>query len=199
MISIWRWLGLALPVLVFGLLWSQNLYAMAPDRGVFLVASDQLADPRFHAGVILLIQHDAEGSAGLVINRQSGLALTEILPENSKLAVPGAVLSYGGPVEPETLLALVKVRQDSPEPADKIFENLYITGVGVLEEWPMFAGQVLACRAFAGYCGWAPGQLEKEIQRGDWQVVPADAASVFNSNGKALWENLRKTRTESSK
>jgi putative transcriptional regulator len=181
---------LFLPVLLACLAWTQTAQAFTPDKGMFLIAAERLVDPRFHQGVILLIQHDAQGSAGLVINRTSRLALSQVLPEGSKLVGQGASLSYGGPVEPQTLLALVKVLNDPPEPADEVFGGLYLTGVGVLEEWPDFVEGVLACRTFAGYTGWAPGQLELEIRRGDWRVLPADEQSVFSGDGVLLWELL---------
>jgi putative transcriptional regulator len=196
MSSSWRWFCFSLPVLLLCLAWPQTLEAFAPDKGMFLVATEGLADPRFHEGVILLIQHDAQGSAGLVVNRTSRLALAQVLLEDSKLVGQGATLSYGGPVEPQTLLALVKVRNDPPEPADEVLGGLYVTGVDVLEEWPEFAGGVVACRAFVGYTGWAPGQLELEIQRGDWRVLPGDEQSVFTGDGVLLWERLNKTLAE---
>ncbi len=196
MMSSGRWSCFSLLVLLLCLAWPQTLLAYAPDKGMFLVAAERLADPRFHAGVILLIQHDAQGSAGLVVNRTSRLVLDQVLEEGSKLVGKGATLSYGGPVEPQTLLALVKVRNIPPEPAEEILGSLYVTGVDVLEEWPEFSGEVAACRTFVGYTGWAPGQLELEIKRGDWRVLPADEQSVFSGDGVPLWERLDKILAE---
>lgn len=165
--------------------------SFTPEKGVFLVASERIADLRFRDRVVLLIQHNAQGSAGLVVNRASRLPLVSVLPQGSKLAGSGKTLSYGGPVEPQTFLALVTVRNHPPEPSDAIIDNLYVTGVAVLDEWPDFVEEVIDYRAFVGYTGWAPGQLEAEMQRGDWQVTPADAQSVFGQGGVALWERLR--------
>ena len=169
-----------------------DLYAFTPEKGMLLVANEHLADPRFRDRVILLIQHDTQGTAGLVVNRSSRLPLATILPAGSKLAGEGKTLSYGGPVEPQTLLALVTVRNHPPEPADEIIDNLYVTGVGVLDEWPDFSAEVVDYRAFVGYTGWAPGQLDAEMQRGDWYVMPADEQSIFAKDGVQLWERLRK-------
>lgn len=167
------------------------LYAYPPEKGMFLVADKQLSDPRFRDAVILLIQHDAEGSAGLVVNRVSRLSLANILPEDSILAGDGVTLSYGGPVETQTLFALVKVREYPPEPADEVIKGLYVTGVGVLDEWPEFSAEVDDYRVFVGYAGWAAGQLGQEIQRGDWHVMPADAESVLAGGQDYLWKRLR--------
>lgn len=187
----WLYVGTMLLCLVCAT-GSKDAYAFSPEKGMFLVARAELADPRFRDRVILLIQHDSQGSAGLVVNRPSRLPLTTILEKGSLLAEPGVTLSYGGPVEPETLLALVKVRNHPPEPADEVIDKLYVTGVIVLDEWPGFAAEVLAYRVFAGYTGWAPGQLDAELKRGDWRVLPADEQSVFAGEGVKLWERLRK-------
>ncbi len=167
-----------------------GLHAFVPAKGMFLVADEGMADPRFKSRVILLIRHDAEGSAGLIINRGSRLPLNAVLPKESQLDRQGQTLSYGGPVDPDSLLALVKVHNDPPEPAEKILANTYVTGVGVLDVWPDFAVEVIEYRAFVGYTGWAPGQLNHEMQRGDWHVVPADEESVFVGRDETLWEKL---------
>lgn len=185
-----------LALLLAGVFGPNRSHALTPEKGRLLVAKEHLADPRFRDRVILLIQHDAQGSAGLVINRPSRLLLSTLLPEGSSLAGQGMVLSYGGPVEPQTLLALVKVRNHPPEPADEVTDNLYVTGVGVLDEWPDYADEVVVCRAFVGYTGWAPGQLDAEMQRGDWSVLPAEEQSVFAAEGVRLWERLHEMSEE---
>ena len=191
MILNFRYLYLGLLLLAF-VVGPNQADAFAPNKGMFLVANEQLPDPRFRDRVILLIQHDAEGSAGLVVNRTSRLPLAKILPEGSKLAEQGTTLSYGGPVSSQSLLALVKVHNNPPEPAEEIIDSLYVTGAGVLDEWPDFVDEVVGYRVFVGYTGWAPGQLEVEMQRGDWHVLPADEQSILAGDGVSLWERLRK-------
>ena len=173
------------------LLHTTGLSAYSLEKGVFLVANKQISDPRFRDRVILLIQHDSQGSAGLVVNRESRLPLESILPLQSQLAEQGKALSYGGPVEPNTILALVKVRKNPPDPADNVMNNVYVTGVGILETWPDYNREVVDFRPFVGYTGWAPGQLTAEMERGDWQVVPADEESIFTAKDEQLWQQLR--------
>ena len=165
-------------------------HAFALAKGMFLVADEGMLDPRFKDRVILLLQHDADGSTGLIVNRSSRLPLKAVLPKDSQLDMQGRTLSYGGPVDPNTVLALVKVHQNPPEPAEEILANLYVTGIGILDLWPDFAGEVIDYRAFSGYTGWAPGQLNQEMQRGSWHVMPADEESVFTGRDEALWEIL---------
>lgn len=169
------------------------LHAGTPEKGVFLVANEQLKDPRFRNGVILLIRHNAQGSAGLVVNRGSRLPLSAILPKDSGLTGNGSTLSYGGPVEQNVLLALFKVRSHPPEHAEEVLDGLYVTGVEVLDEWTDFSDEIVSYRAFLGYTGWAAGQLEAEIKRGDWSVLEADAESVLEGEHGQLWMRLRET------
>ena len=137
-----------------------------------------LKDPRFRHHKILLIQHDARGSAGLVLDRESRLPLASVLGKESPLARDKS-LAYGGPVEPKTLLALVKVRHFPPEPSDHVVRDIYATGAYVLEDWEDFSKEVIEYRIFAGYAGWAQGQLQAEVQRGDWQLLEADLKVIF--------------------
>lgn len=158
-------------------------FAAPPEKGSFLVADENIADPRFRGRTVLLIQHDAKGSAGLVVDRYSRLSVASVMGVDSVLAGQNALLSYGGPVEPQTLLALVKVRNHPPEPSDKVLPSLYVTGAYVLDEWPGFTREVADYRVFAGYAGWAPGQLDEEIKRSDWRVEPSDEEAIFGIDG----------------
>jgi putative transcriptional regulator len=178
-------------LVVLGLfLSSSSLCASAPAKGMFLVADEKLSDPRFRDRVILLVQHDVHGSAGLIVNRPSRLPLKSVIAKKSQLNQPGKTLSYGGPVDSRTLLALVKVRKNPPEPSDAVLGNIYLTGVGVLDEWPDYEREVIDFRPFVGYTGWAPGQLSVEMERGDWDVVPANEMSIF-ADDEQLWARLR--------
>jgi len=170
---------LLLQILILCLFWVGPLFATTLEKGVFLVAKGELNDPRFRGHTILLIQHEARGSAGLVVDRVSRLPISSVVREDSQLLRSGDMLSYGGPVEPKTLLALVKVRKHPPEPSDEVFNNLYVTGLDVLDEWPDFQEEALDYRFFSGYAGWAQGQLAAEVERGDWLVVPAEEGKIF--------------------
>jgi len=193
MINPYRCLKIFLVPVIWALCAPLSLYAYAPAKGMFLVADEGMIDPRFKSRVILLIQHDAEGSAGLIVNRSSRLQLGAVLPKDSQLDFQGKSLSYGGPVDPNALLVLVKVHKNPPEPAEEILTNLYLTGIDVLDRWSGFDDEVINYRAFTGYAGWAPGQLNQEMQRGSWHVVPADEESVFAGRDETLWKSLNDT------
>lgn len=171
--------------------WRAVAADIASRVGMFLLAEETIRDPRFRGGVVLLVQDDQEGSAGLVINRISRLPLSAVLPEASSLAGHGVMLSYGGPVEPQSLLALVRINGPSPEPADEVLAGLYITGIAVLEDWADAPTPFPEFRAFTGYAGWAPGQLEVELARKDWRIVAGDIQAVFDSDQETQWQKLQ--------
>ncbi|MDH3998660.1 MAG: YqgE/AlgH family protein, partial [Desulfuromonadales bacterium] len=87
-------------LLLFCLLFSGASFAEKPtetalQQGVLLKARDGLPDPRFHNSLVLLVQHDQQGSVGLVVNRPSRLPLADILPEDFGFSVAGETISYG--------------------------------------------------------------------------------------------------------
>ena len=180
LICSWFWLATVLPAAA----------AVAPEAGMLLVARPELPDPRFREAVILLFQHGPEGSAGLILNRPSRLALTEVLPLLPAAPGPEGALSYGGPVAPRALMVLVKVEGEPPEPSQKVLGNVYLTGTGQFTVWFEKNRAQAAYRVFAGYGGWSPGQLEKEMIRGDWQLLPVDERVLFAADTTGLWQEL---------
>lgn len=180
MVCILFWLTLALPAAA----------AVAPEAGMLLVARPELPDPRFRETVILLVQHGPEGSVGLILNRPSRLTLAEVLTELPAAPGAGEVLSYGGPVAPRVFVVLVQVRGEPPEPSQKVLGNVYLTGTGQFADWFEKNRAQATYRVFAGYGGWSPGQLEKEMIRGDWQLLPVDERMLFAEDMTGLWRAL---------
>jgi putative transcriptional regulator len=159
-----------------------------PDAGVLLVAREGLPDPRFHQTVVLLLQHGPEGTAGLIINRPTRLGLAEALPELPALAAE--TLCYGGPVAPRAFIVLVKAEEQPPEPSQKVFDGVYLTGAESLATWLDEVRPGGTYRVFAGYAGWAPDQLAGELARGDWQVLRATEPLLFTADPGGLWRSL---------
>jgi putative transcriptional regulator len=177
---LWLWLTAALPAAA----------AVAPEAGTLLVARPELPDPRFREAVILLVQHGPAGSVGLILNRPSRLALTEVLPKLPAATGPEGALSYGGPVAPRAFMVLLRVQGEPPEPSQQVLENVYLTGPEQLAAWLGPSRKPAAYRVFAGYGGWSPGQLQKELVRGDWQVLPVDERALFAADTAGLWLSL---------
>ena len=162
-----------------------------PEKGRFLVAARQILDPGFAQSVVLLVAYDQDGGAmGIIVNQPMPLKLATVLPDVRPLARRSDRLWRGGPVLPASLLVLV--RSTKPvEGSDVVFED-----VRVLTSRDAFRhaldGQVprTRLRAFAGHAGWGPGQLEAEIARGDWIVMPAKAEQVFSEKPEEVWPGL---------
>ena len=166
--------------------------------GQFLVATDELQDPRFTRTVVYMLHHDAGGAMGLIVNRPLGDASLSDLLEHLGLegkGVNGEILvHYGGPVEPERGFVL-HTTDYKIEGTQVINDGIAITTQAeILRAIGAGKGPRRSLFAF-GYAGWAPGQLEAEIKTGAWEIVPADEALVFDDNYEKKWERAMARRT----
>ncbi|HXV60817.1 MAG TPA: YqgE/AlgH family protein [Vicinamibacteria bacterium] len=161
-----------------------------PDKGVFLVARPKIDGGPFAHSVVLILAHGDGGTLGVIVNRASDVPLEEALPDLQSKRKPGHSLHFGGPVGLDGLLFLF--RSDEPhEGADQVMDHVYYSGGrNVLETLLDENMGPEELRVFLGHAGWAPGQLRAEIARGDWDLVRADAFTVFQKDPKTLWLEL---------
>ena len=160
-----------------------------PGRGMFLLAAPQLRDPRFAQTVVLLLEYDETGALGLVINRPTEASLHDVLATPLPNSEGHAVFA-GGPVELRRLIALLR-SPDAVDGAERLFGDVHASGsMDTLRRMLERDGHAADVHAYLGYAGWAPGQLDAEIARGDWIVAPADAGSVFDTPPVDVWPNL---------
>jgi putative transcriptional regulator len=164
--------------------------AFAIKKGVLLVAHPSLMDPNFQQTVVLVCEHGAEGTLGVILNRPTAVPLSEALPNLSVLKGTSYVLFAGGPVQPDGILMLFRV-EEAPDRLRKILERVYL-GLSreILERVITDPHPTETFRAYAGYAGWAPGQLDFELAMGSWAVVPADPSSIFDKAPETLWAEL---------
>jgi putative transcriptional regulator len=172
-----------------GQAWTQA--ADASLKGQLLVALEELRDPRFFRTVIYVLRHDADGAMGLVVNRPlAEMSAAEML---ARFGVPdeqvrGTVrVHYGGPVEPGRGFVL--------HTADRMAAGSQIVAgdiafTGSTEMLTLIARGTGPRQSLLvlGYAGWAPGQLEGEIQRGSWATVASDPALLFSDDPERTWE-----------
>ena len=164
------------------------------DVPMFLVARRSMGDPRFAQTVLLLVKHGTEGTLGLVINRPTQLLLSQVAPDLKGVGGTKHVVFLGGPVNPEVILYLVRSRS-APEDGEKVLDDVYFGVTREPLEGLLSGGTpASALRVYAGYAGWGPGQLEAEMARGDWLLVPADASRVFAKDPDHLWRDLIEER-----
>jgi putative transcriptional regulator len=166
--------------------------------GQFLVAEPSLDGTRFEHSVILMIEHDADGAFGLRINRPAGAVPWQALLDQLGLegdARDGEVTLYsGGPVQPRSFFLLHGPDAEAAE-ARTVLEGVALTAGGDLVRRLAEGEGPAEARAILGYAGWAPGQLETELERGSWFTVPASAELVFDTDPESLWQALRDRQT----
>ena len=155
---------------------------MESTRGQLLIAGPSLADPNFFRTVVLIIEHSDEGALGLVLNRPSETAVSDVVSELDPLVETGDPLWVGGPVAPSALIVLAQF-ENTADAALIAFEDIGV----IATEAPDGPPAVRRGRAFAGHAGWGPGQLDAELERGDWIVEPAVREDAFTSAPDELW------------
>ena len=156
---------------------------LRPAAGEFLVATEQTDGDIFAQTVILLLSYDETGAAGLVVNRPTEVDASELFSGDSPLSAYDGTIYWGGPVQMNTLLALTNSDRP-PKGAEKILDSVYL--VPFSEDMIDTPG----LRLFIGYTGWARGQLDSELARGSWRVVPASGGHVFTKDPAGLWKRL---------
>jgi putative transcriptional regulator len=152
--------------------------------GQLVVATQGLVDPNFAHAVVLLVEHDADGAFGVILNRPGDVPIAEALAPWAGITAQPPVLFSGGPVQQDAVLALGRVRA----PEDRGAEVL--PGVEVVDlasDPTLGAARYRGIRMFAGYAGWGAGQLEAELAEGGWFVVDSEPADVLTADPGALW------------
>lgn len=157
------------------------------------MASPTIGDPRFERTVVLVLEDEAEGALGLVLNRPSDRAVADPLPEWTDLVASPPVVFTGGPVEPDAAIGLGLARAGWEDELDAAGWHPLDGGIGSLDlgRPPSEAGAPLAwVRVFAGYAGWGPGQLAAEVAEEAWIVVPPLPDDVFGDLPEGLWARV---------
>src|SRR5262245_21663240 len=141
-------------------------------RGVLLYAMPDLPDSNFARTVVLLLEHGSEGSLGVVLNRPTARSVDNVLDMTPGTSGLDLQVWSGGPVQTEALLSLVRTVRPGPR-AHTILGDVHLTPD--LEDVKQVLGERggrLRVRIFAGYAGWARGQLEAEVRAGRWVLEP---------------------------
>ncbi|MGW6061117.1 YqgE/AlgH family protein [Streptomyces sp. NPDC055189] len=194
--------------------------------GRLLVATPALADPNFDRAVVLLLDHDEEGSLGVVLNRPTPVDVADILDGWGDLAGTPGVVFQGGPVSLDSALGVAVIPGEEtappsslsspsspstpapsspgtrPRPArgEPIGWRRVHGAIGLVDlDTPpeLLAPALGSLRIFAGYAGWGPGQLEDELTEGAWYVVESEPGDVSSPSPERLWRAvLRRQRSE---
>jgi putative transcriptional regulator len=164
---------------------------MESIRGQLLIAGPGLLDPNFWRTVVLMVEHNDEGALGLVLNRPSETTVGEAVPELGELVDLDQRLFIGGPVQPSAVIILAEF-EDPTDAALIAFDDI---GVLASEASAQDASaEVRRGRAFVGHSGWGPGQLDSELERGDWILEPANREDAFADSPMVLWPAVLKRK-----
>lgn len=176
--------------------------------GQLLIAMPGMSDPRFDRSVIYLCAHSEQGAMGLIINKAVALmsfgelfAQIDMRGEDGLMDPPEALMArpvlFGGPVEQGRGFVLHTSDYFTADSSLPVADNIALTAtVDILRAMAKGQGPQRAMLAL-GYAGWAPGQLENEIQHNGWLTCPADEDLLFGLDIEARYEAaLRKLRID---
>lgn len=159
-----------------------------PQKGMLLLSDPFELDEHFTRSVVLICNHDENGTFGFVLNNYVELSAAEL---NEELNSFDSRVSIGGPVE-KTNLFYIHQFDDIAE-SEKIVENLYFGGdfnaiIDKINSNPQAKHTV---RFFIGYSGWAGGQLEEELTHNAWIVINNQSIEqIMDTSSDNLWKEI---------
>jgi putative transcriptional regulator len=155
--------------------------------GQFLIASPSIHDPNFRRTVVFITAHTDEGAVGLILNRRSETSVGEAVPQLTTVTDAAEPVYVGGPVNPDGVAVLAEF-EDPEEAGVVVMDEIGFVALDVaLEDG---APQLERARVFAGVAGWAPEQLEDELERDDWIVEHAQPDDIFTDDPEHLWSDV---------
>jgi putative transcriptional regulator len=146
-----------------------------PPNAILLVAKPGLADPNFSRTVVLVTQAEDASTVGVILNR----------PATVRHERTGELIYSGGPVMPRTVVALFRSENEPPAPSFHVLQGIYLSMHPAIVERlePPY-------RLYAGFAGWMPGQLESEVARDGWYLLPPSEELLFRRDTAGMWEEL---------
>jgi putative transcriptional regulator len=162
---------------------------MDSTQGKLLLASPRLADPNFARSVVLMIQHNAEGALGLILNRPLEITVRQACEQSlGEECEVDEYLYQGGPCEGPLM---VVHGNEMAKDADVLPGVFFTTEKAKIEG--LLKQQIALARYFVGYAGWSAGQLEAEMEIESWIVADAAPANIFEGEAN-LWMKLMRGR-----
>ena len=144
-----------------------------PKVGSLLVSSPDMRDETFSRSVIYLVQHDSRGTTGVILNQQSNIAVHNVLPDWEPFCSKPATFFIEGPVEPQAAVGLARIKPgttwDDPKKGQHIEGRTYLVNLDANLKETLYTLE--SFRIYVGYSAWVPGQLDNELERGDWFVT----------------------------
>ncbi len=156
----------------------------------FLIAVPQLLDPNFNHSIVLMLEHQADGALGIIINDATALTLGTFA-KNHKLACHNNLedmpVFRGGPVEP-AVGWIIHTEASAPEKKE-ILPGLFVSGSQDSLKHLLALGNP-QMRLFLGYAGWSEEQLEEEVAHGSWISTDINAEHIFETKTNKIWQRV---------
>ncbi|MFI5008912.1 MAG: YqgE/AlgH family protein [Solirubrobacterales bacterium] len=155
--------------------------------GQLLLAAPTLLDPNFSRAVILIGAHSEDGAMGVILNRPSQVTVGEAVPQLEPAVDDDDTVYLGGPVQPDSIVLLGEFMDPSPAGLLVLGRIGFPAPEAGIEE---LAAATARRRVYAGYAGWSEGQLDSELEQGDWIAQPALPDDVFTEDPDELWSTV---------
>jgi putative transcriptional regulator len=190
-ICFWLQRGMAGPFCALLLLFAATSPISADDSGhltaILLVGKPDLPDDDFANSVVLVMNNLGPAPVGIVVNRPTRVTVPQLFPDDAHLARLTDKVYFGGPVEFGAIWFLVRAATP-PEHAMQAFDSVYLSADRELLLKLLGRPKPMdGLRIFVGHAGWAPGQLESEIDRGAWTLQHADPDAIFHGKSERPW------------
>jgi len=162
------------------------------NRGEVLIAEPFMLDPNFKRAVILLCEHQNDGSLGFILNKSLDMKINDLITDFPEF---NANVYYGGPVQTDTVHYVHNVGDLIPN-SNSISGDVYWGGNFERLKQLIDAGEITNdnIRFFVGYTGWSSGQLSEEMRYGSWGTGNFSSDYLFHKQGGTLWTNALKDK-----
>jgi putative transcriptional regulator len=184
-----RWVtgGLCALLLLSGSSWPASGADTKPLNAILIVARDDLPDSHFAHSTVLVMNNLAPGPVGIIINRPMPVPVSRLFPDIERLAQVRDKVYFGGPVDFGSVWFLFRAAKP-PEHAIQACDGVYLSADRELLLQLLGRNKPMdSLRIFLGHAGWAPGQLEAEIERHDWSSKRAEAEAIFSGKSEHPW------------
>lgn len=168
-----------------------SLNKIPPAKGTVLISEPLLSDQYFKRSVVLLCEHNEEGTFGFVLNKYVDFTLSEVV---EGLPNVDSKISLGGPVQTNNLY-YIHTLGDKLEGSIQVLDGVYMGGDFDQMKELLTTGQIDegSIRFFIGYSGWSPNQLEGELEENSWIVARTTGNVLMNTGQEHLWKNILKS------
>lgn len=156
--------------------------------GTFLIAEPFMQDPTFFRSVVMLVEHNEDGTLGFAINKRLELLLPDLVEAPEGMEFP---VYLGGPVQQDTLFFMHSLGE-SIDNSLQVRDNLWWSGDfnSLFERYKEGLVSIDNTRIFLGYSGWGLGQLIEECEAKSWLTAIAASKFVFEDDDKHLWQKI---------